>query len=63
MKKTNLIMAGVLMAFAMVFTCSSCSKKEEASKSALQKEELKLTPEQATQKEKIKEGSNNRKRS
>ena len=56
MKKTNLIMAGVLMAFAMVFTCSSCSKKEEASKSALQKEELKLTPEQATQKEKIKEG-------
>jgi len=44
------------MALAMVFTCSSCTKKEDASKSVTQKEELKLTPEQANQKEKIKKG-------
>jgi len=56
MKKTGLIMAGTLMALAMVFTYSSCKKKEDASKSLTQKEELKLTPEQAIQKEKIKKG-------
>jgi len=56
MNRASFIVAGALMAFAMVFTSASCSKKEEAAKSALQKEELKLTPEQAKQKEKIKEG-------
>lgn len=49
-------MAGVLMTLVMVFICSSCSKKEDASKSMTQKEELKLTPEQAKKSEKIKKG-------
>ena len=49
-------MAGTLMALAMVFTSASCSKKEEVPKSPLQKEEQKVTPEQADQKERIKRG-------
>jgi hypothetical protein len=56
MKKTNFIMAGALMALAMVFTSTSCSKKEDASKNLTLKEEQKLTPEQAIQQEKIKKG-------
>jgi len=56
MKRTSLTMAGVLMTLVMVFICSSCSKKEDASKSMTQKEELKLTPEQAKKSEKIKKG-------
>jgi len=54
MKRTSLIMAVALMALAMVFTCSSCSKKKDASKSMSQKEALKLT--QSKQAEEIKRG-------
>lgn len=57
MKRTSLTMAGAIIALAMVFTCSSCTKKEEASKGMTQKEELKLTPEQAKQMEAIKKGT------
>lgn len=56
MKRTSSIMAGALMALAMVFTCASCSKKEDASKSMTQKEERKPTPEQAKKAEEIKKG-------
>jgi hypothetical protein len=56
MKRTSLIIAGALMALAMVFTCSSCSKKEDASKSTLQKEEPKMTPQQAKNAEEVKKG-------
>ena len=56
MKRKSLIIAAVLMAFAAVFTCSSCTKKEEASKSTTKKEEIKTTPEQAKKIEEIKKG-------
>lgn len=56
MNRASFIMAGALMALVMVFTCSSCTKKEDVSKSMMQKEGLKLATEQAEQKEKIKEG-------
>ena len=56
MKRTSLTIAGWLMVFAAVFACSSCSKKEDASKNTLQKEELRLSPEQEKQKEKVEEG-------
>lgn len=56
MKMTSSIMAGALMALAIVFTCASCSKKEDVSKSMTQKEERKPTPEQAKKAKEIKKG-------
>jgi hypothetical protein len=56
MNKICKLMAVVLMAFAVVFTCSSCTRKEGASKSTAQKYALKLTPEQSKQAEEIKKG-------
>lgn len=56
MKKTKLIMAGLTIAFAMVFTCSSCTKKEEAPKGPAIKESPKMTPEQLKRAEEIKKG-------
>ncbi len=56
MKKNKFIIAGMLIAAAMVFTCFSCTTKEDASKSAAVKEEPKMTPEQAKNAEEIKKG-------
>lgn len=56
MKGKSLIIAVALMAFAVVFTCSSCTKKEDASKSPTKKEEIEVTPEQAKKIEEIKKG-------
>ena len=56
MKRTSLKMAGALMALAMLFTYSSCSKKEDVSKSTSQEDALKLKPEQSKQAEEIKKG-------
>jgi hypothetical protein len=56
MKRISLIMAGVLMALAVVFTCFSCTKKEDAAKNTTKKEAQKITPEQAKQVEEIKKG-------
>ncbi len=55
MKKTSVVIAGALMAFAMVFMSSSCTKKEDASKSTAKKEAPKITQEQAKRIEEIKQ--------
>ena len=57
MKKNKFIIAGLLIAAAMVFTCFSCTTKEDASKIAAVKEEPKMTPEQAKNAEEIKKGT------
>lgn len=56
MKRTSLIIATVLMASAALFTSSSCTKKEDASKPETKKEEINITPEQAKKIEEIKKG-------
>ena len=56
MKKLLVIVAGMLMAFSLLFAFSSCSKKDDAAKGTAKKEDIKPTPEQERQMEAIKKG-------
>lgn len=57
MKKTRIIIFGVVMALSLLLAFTSCTrKKEEAAKTETKQEEIKPTPEQAKQMEEVKKG-------
>jgi hypothetical protein len=56
MNKNKFIMAGTLIAVAMLLPLLSCNKKEDVPKSIAVKEEQKMMPEQIKQAEEIKKG-------